>query len=139
MVAYINTCTCIYLKPHIHDYIYIYIYIYPLRIFIFFNKGVFFIRGQDYRDHPWYWRCFVLSVVAARQSRKGLPRVLPCYFIGLALAAFTVSCSTVSRRLPWRGPCGSDESLQADETVVGATPWCCLGCCSVFIGRAAGA
>ena len=42
MVAYINRRICIYLKTHIHAYIY------PLRIFIFFIGGVFFIRGQDY-------------------------------------------------------------------------------------------
>ena len=38
--------------------------------------------------------------------------------------------STVSRRLAWRGLCGSDESLQPDETVVGAAHSCWLGHCS---------
>ena len=36
----------------------------------------------------------------------------------------------------WRGLSGSDESLQADETVVGAALSCWLGRYSVLIGRA---
>ena len=53
----------------------------------------------DHISHP------MLRVSSSQlaSSRKGLARVLPCYFIGLVLTAFAVPRSTVSRWLPYGG------------------------------------
>ena len=53
----------------------------------------------DHIEHPML-RAYRRS---SPKSRKGLARVLPCNFIGLALAAFAVPRSTVSRWLPYGG------------------------------------
>ena len=99
-------------------------------------------------------RCFVLTG-AARQFPQGVGTGVALQLHGLAFSVcYLPSCglcamggwvgaqiflSTVSRRLAWRGLCGSDKSLQPDETVVGAAHSCYVGHCSVLTGRSAGA
>ena len=78
--------------------------------------------------------CFVVAVrqfpqgfgtgVALLLHRLGARRIRGPTFYRQPLAAI------------WRGLSGSDESLQADETVVGAALSCWLGRCSVLIGGA---
>ena len=82
-------------------------------------------------------RCFELTVVAARQFPEG-------FGTGVALLLHRLGARRIRGpmfyRQPlaaiWRGLSGSDESLQADETVVGAALSCWLGRCSVLIGGA---